>query len=842
MKKQFAAIICAILFLMVTTTAFTQDRGLLVAARAVGGADIKVGKQYAVLIAIDKYREWNPLRNPVSDAKAVKSILERRYYIDEFIELYDEDASSAGIRQLFGRLIDTVGPTDSVFLYYAGHGYTDRFNTGFWIPVDGGKNIDSQDRWIPNQQIRNFITQMKARSVALIADACFSGDLLNVQRGAAPTVDSEYFRSALRYTARQVLTSGASESVPDESEFARQLKRLLESNTEAYLDPMAMYDRIRRGVTKTLPLYGTLPGQESGGSFVLFLRDSTLPASATLVASASPAATAELIVNLADGLAAGVFVNVMLAGTDASLLQKLPAGVPLVIEARSGYDLGRLELSLKPRELREVSVKLERMKGNLFIESSEKTVEVYLDGIRAGPLGSGLFRDLAAGERMLELRGKDLYYKSSIIINGNETTKVSAAIAGVGSVQVDVPAGVITIASVGGVTRTISGSGIMTDLPAGTCTLTASGPDLTKVSGSVNIAKGTVARWKPYPTGTLQLRLQPSQASVSVDAKPSQVASSALVLEPGAHRLVFQAPGFHEKVETVSVAAGKVTALTVSLDEFARATLEIPNPPFGASVRVGGFSGIPKAGRSLVAPLVMRGIPAGLPVPFSVAVPFATLLDPAYMREEITLSEGAYETLELPVGYFSLPFLPDGARLVCNPAAIAIPLTEVDGRLLSPTLAAGTYSLALSGTYAFSTDVTIESGTTVELPGYRDAMIVAITADRDATFKKLNGKSGKTIMRWTSLGVGIASSAAATAFYFLGAQAMTMYESAVATADVQSARNQVELYGALFPATLSVGLAGLSLAPVFWLGGPDPIIRDQSLEAMENSLRKLRGE
>ena len=71
---------------------------------------------------------------------------------------------------------------------------------------------------------------------------------------------------------------------------------------------------------------------------------------------------------------------------------------------------------------------------------------------------------------------------------------------------------------------------------------------------------------------------------------------------------------------------------------------------------------------------------------------------------------------------------------------------------------------------------------------------------------------------------------------------MTMYESAVATADVQSARNQVELYGALFPATLSVGLAGLSLAPVFWLGGPDPIIRDQSLEAMENSLRKLRGE
>ena len=101
-----------------------EDRGLNIVAKAVGGDNLVIGKQYAVLIGIDKYQEWNPLRNPVKDAKEIKDILQRRYYIDEFLELYDSDATSSGIRTLFSTLIDRVQPTDSVLIYYAGHGVT----------------------------------------------------------------------------------------------------------------------------------------------------------------------------------------------------------------------------------------------------------------------------------------------------------------------------------------------------------------------------------------------------------------------------------------------------------------------------------------------------------------------------------------------------------------------------------------------------------------------------------------------------------------------------------------------------------------------------------------------
>ena len=50
-----------------------EDRGLNIVAKAVGGDNLVIGKQYAVLIGIDKYQEWNPLRNPVKDALSFSS-------------------------------------------------------------------------------------------------------------------------------------------------------------------------------------------------------------------------------------------------------------------------------------------------------------------------------------------------------------------------------------------------------------------------------------------------------------------------------------------------------------------------------------------------------------------------------------------------------------------------------------------------------------------------------------------------------------------------------------------------------------------------------------------------
>jgi formylglycine-generating enzyme required for sulfatase activity len=273
-----------------TQLGLAEDRGLNVVAKEItGNPNFDPGRQLAVVIGIDRYKEWPSLRNAVSEAKSVKQVLADRYVIDEFLELYDDQATASAIRKTFTEILPSkLGSRDSLLVFYAGHGFTDTTGTGFWIAGDGSKDVLAQNNWIPNQQIRNMISRLKAQRILILADACFSGDLLNVSRGAAPTIDSAYYRKALQLQARQVLTSGSSESVPDDSEFGHQLLNILARNDQPLIDPISMYERLRLGVTRTMPLLGTLPGNEEGSSFALFLKPSSGESGSRTATSSAP--------------------------------------------------------------------------------------------------------------------------------------------------------------------------------------------------------------------------------------------------------------------------------------------------------------------------------------------------------------------------------------------------------------------------------------------------------------------------------------------------------------------------------------------------------------------------
>ena len=107
------------------------------------------GKQWAVFIAIDEYREWEPLLYPVKDVKEVKNILLENYVVNEVRELYNRDATAAAIRRLFIELQDKTGPSDSVFVFHAGHGINEgKTRTPAWIPYDAGEDIYTQANWL----------------------------------------------------------------------------------------------------------------------------------------------------------------------------------------------------------------------------------------------------------------------------------------------------------------------------------------------------------------------------------------------------------------------------------------------------------------------------------------------------------------------------------------------------------------------------------------------------------------------------------------------------------------------------------------------------------------------
>lgn len=383
----FFMLLVSACFTLLTFSAVAQDRGLSLIAKAVAGADdFDVGKQYAVIIGIDKYEEWPSLRSAAAEARDVRRLFDERYFIDEFLELYDRDATASGIRRLFLDVLPKkVGLKDSLLIFYAGHGYLDESRTGFWIASDGTKDVYSQRGWIPNAQLRNYIAGLKVQRVLLIADACFSGDFLNVTRGAGPTVDSAYFRKALKLTARQVLTSGASETVPDESEFGRQLISLLERNTDSVLDPHTMFDRIRRGVTKTEPLIGTIPGNETGATFALFLKPTTG------ILSVVTATEADIYI---DGKKAGRTVS-----GKSLTIPDLPAG-ERKLEIRYASSTEDRRVVVEPGVATELSFSFKPVTtGTLLLTGFPEGATLHLNGGKAGDLGhTGLtVEGLAAG-------------------------------------------------------------------------------------------------------------------------------------------------------------------------------------------------------------------------------------------------------------------------------------------------------------------------------------------------------------------------------------------------------------------------------------------------------------
>ena len=239
------------------------------------------GKQWAVFIAIDQYQQWGGLQYPVRDAREIKDILLRYYYIDEVIELYNRDATAIAIRRLLIDLRNKTDINDSVFIFHAGHGFNDEnTSTSAWIPYDGSIDPVAQTNWLSHAQIRSMLDLLKARHVFLVSDSCYSGDLLDPGKGPE-TVTNHLV--AYNRVSRQAMSSGASETVPDQSEFVSRFKNVLMRTQRAYITPEYLFSEIRDVPTArrltTTPILSAIPrsSHEQGASFVFFRRNATPP-------------------------------------------------------------------------------------------------------------------------------------------------------------------------------------------------------------------------------------------------------------------------------------------------------------------------------------------------------------------------------------------------------------------------------------------------------------------------------------------------------------------------------------------------------------------------------------
>jgi len=170
-----------------------------------------LGKDYALVIGNNKYKDLPNRETASHDAKSVGQILKDKYGFSVNILL---DATRSDILLALSDLRKSLEKSDNLLVYYAGHGWLDQEgDEGYWLPVDASQ--DNQINWISNSSITTSLKAILAKHVIIVADSCYSGKLarglIHLNNNRTPN----YIARISQKRSRTVLASGGIEPVAD---------------------------------------------------------------------------------------------------------------------------------------------------------------------------------------------------------------------------------------------------------------------------------------------------------------------------------------------------------------------------------------------------------------------------------------------------------------------------------------------------------------------------------------------------------------------------------------------------------------------------------------------------
>ncbi len=243
--------------------------------------ELFAGKYFAFIIGIDDYRgNWDRLKNAVRDAKAVEKLLRESFRFDSIQTLYDRQATRDDILGAIDNFTSMLGRDDNLLIYFSGHGtIQQRSNRGFWVPSDA--DVRSTSRYISHSELKDRIASFQGRHILVVADACFSGEIL---KGAPLPLltkdDPQYLRNVFQRPSRWALTSGGEEPVMDggregHSVFAYYFLKALREIEGKFFTTSQVYERLKFGVGNNsvqMPRYDELRDVGSEHGEFVFVR------------------------------------------------------------------------------------------------------------------------------------------------------------------------------------------------------------------------------------------------------------------------------------------------------------------------------------------------------------------------------------------------------------------------------------------------------------------------------------------------------------------------------------------------------------------------------------------
>jgi very-short-patch-repair endonuclease len=253
------------------------------------------GRRCISVIGIDRYRAWPSLDNAVNDAHGVLAAFEQHGFVSIAAPLLNEAATGDALRRLPGSLKPELRGSDSLVVFFAGHGHTitDQIpesypaSTGYLIPVDAGHTGRDIHTWEPIDSWLTTIAKLPALHIFVILDSCHSGIALSrgIQyRSVGVRTDSGSVPTYGR-CSRRVLTSAADSQqamdggpIAGHSVFTGYLIEALSSSSSAWQGFSAVSvrdiaDYVRRRVQeysdfKQVPDTGVLEFHNAGDLFL----------------------------------------------------------------------------------------------------------------------------------------------------------------------------------------------------------------------------------------------------------------------------------------------------------------------------------------------------------------------------------------------------------------------------------------------------------------------------------------------------------------------------------------------------------------------------------------------
>ena len=210
------------LLVLLSNGLYSQLKGMKALSKETGKETQVYDQSYALLIGINKYKEWPTLDYAVNDAKAVGELLVQRFAFDlsRVKYLIDEQATLQNIKNALSDIAAKATENDRVLVYYSGHGQTLELKgggqMGFLVPVEGSTRDDRlYSTCLPMADVKTISSLISAKHILFLVDACYSGLAASTQRGLPPETKL-YLKQIASEKGRQVITAGSKGEASEE--------------------------------------------------------------------------------------------------------------------------------------------------------------------------------------------------------------------------------------------------------------------------------------------------------------------------------------------------------------------------------------------------------------------------------------------------------------------------------------------------------------------------------------------------------------------------------------------------------------------------------------------------